>query len=108
MGSLFSGGKAVVLSAEIILLISPIIVIMDMLKSSRFLQAHLAKVRHYIELGLQEVVVDDAALVLPAGDVLEVALVPGGLGALLRLHGIGIHIVPAENPQSVAPAGRTT
>ena len=41
---LHSLGKAVVLSAEIILLISLIIVIMDMLKSSRFLQAHLAKV----------------------------------------------------------------
>lgn len=37
-------GKAVVLSAEIILLISLIIVAMDLLKSTRFLQAHLTKV----------------------------------------------------------------
>nr|WP_321467809.1 nucleoside recognition protein [uncultured Desulfobulbus sp.] len=37
-------GKALLLSLEIIVLISIIILIMDLLKSSRFLQAHLAKV----------------------------------------------------------------
>ncbi|MDD2464869.1 MAG: nucleoside recognition protein [Desulfobulbus sp.] len=41
---LHSLGKALVLSVEIIGLISLIIVAMDLLKSTRFLQAHLAKV----------------------------------------------------------------
>lgn len=41
---LHSLGKALVLSVEIILLISLIIVVMDLLKSTRILQTHLAKV----------------------------------------------------------------
>jgi hypothetical protein len=41
---LHSLGKALVLSVEIILLISLIIVLMDLLKSSRLVQAHLKKV----------------------------------------------------------------
>lgn len=41
---LHSLGKALVLSVEIILLISLIIVVMDLLKSTRLLQTHLAKV----------------------------------------------------------------
>jgi len=41
---LHSLGKAAVLSAEIIALISAIVVVMDLLKSTKFLQAHLHKV----------------------------------------------------------------